>query len=139
VLANRATAPEILVVAGEASGDLHGATLARALRVLAPDLRLHGLGGPQMEEAGVRLLERMDRLAVVGGTEALRRLPALWRTLAAVRRRLTRAGPRALVLIDFPEFNFRLTRDGWGSPWSTSFRLSCGPGDEAACAPWPGT
>ena len=110
MLANRATAPEILVVAGEASGDLHGATLARALRVLAPDLRLFGLGGPRMEEAGVRLLERMDRLAVVGGTEALRRLPALWRTLAAVRRRLTRAGPRALVLIDFPEFNFRLAR-----------------------------
>jgi lipid-A-disaccharide synthase len=63
-----------------------------------------------MAAAGVRLLERIDRLAVVGGTEAIRRLPVLWRTLGTLRRRLDETPPRALVVIDFPEFNFRLAR-----------------------------
>jgi lipid-A-disaccharide synthase len=101
---------EIVVVAGEASGDLHGATLARALTAGAPRFSLAGLGGSRMAAAGVQLVERIDRLAVVGGTEAVRRLPALWRTLRALRARLRASPPRALVLIDFPEFNFRLAR-----------------------------
>ena len=63
-----------------------------------------------MAAAGVELLERFDRLTVVGGTEAIRRLPAIWRALQALRQRLRETPPRALVLIDFPEFNFRLAR-----------------------------
>ena len=64
-------------MAGEASGDLHGATLARALATLAPGIRLAGMGGPRMAAAGVRLVQRAERVTVVGGTEALGRLPAL--------------------------------------------------------------
>jgi lipid-A-disaccharide synthase len=109
-LAAQLATDEIVVVAGEASGDLHGATLARALGTLAPELSLAGLGGARMAAAGVQLVERIDRLAVVGGTEAVRRLPALWRTLRALRGRLRQRPPSALVLIDFPEFNFRLAR-----------------------------
>jgi lipid-A-disaccharide synthase len=98
------------MVAGEASGDLHGATLARALATLAPGLRLAGMGGARMAAAGVRLLQRAERVSVVGGTEAIGRLPALWRAFRVLRRELRERRPGVLVLIDFPEFNLRLAR-----------------------------
>jgi lipid-A-disaccharide synthase len=103
-------ATDVLLVAGEASGDLHAATLARALLALAPCLRLAGMGGPRMAAAGVRLLHRVEPVAVVGGTEALGRLPALWRAFHGLRRHLQEARPGVLVLVDFPEFNLRLAR-----------------------------
>jgi lipid-A-disaccharide synthase len=98
------------MVAGEASGDLHGATLTRALVTLAPGLRVAGMGGARMAAEGVQLLERAEPVTVVGGTEALGRLPALWRAFRALRRQLRERRPRVLVLIDFPEFNMRLAR-----------------------------
>ena len=101
---------DVLLVAGEASGDLHGATLARALVTLAPGLRLAGMGGPRMAAEGVHLLQRAEHVTVVGGTEALGRLPALWRSFHALRRQLREHRPGVLVLIDFPEFNMRLAR-----------------------------
>jgi lipid-A-disaccharide synthase len=100
-----------MIVAGEASGDLHGATLCRALRALAPACPLVGMGGERMAAAGLERLADVTGAAVVGGTEALGPLPTLlaaWRRLRAVLE-----GPRppaALVLIDFPEFNLRLAR-----------------------------
>ena len=99
-----------MLVAGEASGDLHGATLARALTSLEPGIALVGMGGSRMEAAGVRLLHGIDRAGVVGGTEVLGRLPALVRILRDLGHRLAELRPRALVLIDFPEFNLRLAR-----------------------------
>ncbi len=101
----------IMVVAGEASGDLHGATLCRALRALAPERPLLGMGGERMAAEGLDRLADVTGAAVVGGTEALGPLP----TLVAAWRRLRAAleGPRrpaALVIIDFPEFNLRLAR-----------------------------
>ena len=101
---------DVLLVAGEASGDLHGATLARALVTLAPGLRLAGMGGDRMAAEGVRLLERAEPVTVVGGTEALGRLPALWRAFRSLRGHLRDDRPGVLVLIDFPEFNMRLAR-----------------------------
>ena len=100
----------MLLVAGEASGDLHGATLARALAGLAPGLALAGMGGPRMEAAGVRILHGIERAAVVGGTEVFGRLPALLRIFRDLVGRLHAERPRVLVLIDFPEFNLRLAR-----------------------------
>ncbi len=98
----------MMLVAGEASGDQHGALLAKALRVLAPSCRLSGMGGAQMAEAGVTLLADVTAQAVVGGSEALGRLPGLYRAYRVLKRALTETRPRALVLIDFPEFNLRL-------------------------------
>ena len=63
-----------------------------------------------MAAAGVRLIRRAERVNVVGGTEVLGRLPALWSAFSALRRQLRYRRPRALVLIDFPEFNLRLAR-----------------------------
>jgi len=100
----------VFLAAGEVSGDLHGATLARALTALSPGLTLSGMGGPRMAAAGVRLLQGIERVSVVGGTEVLGRLPALLRALHVLRRSLREARPGVLVLIDFPEFNLRLAR-----------------------------
>ncbi len=104
-------ASEIMLVAGEASGDLHGATLCRALRSLAPQCRLVGMGGARMAAAGMDVLIDVTAAAVVGGTESISRWPLLVRTFRSLRARVAGAPrPSALVLIDFPEFNLRLAR-----------------------------
>jgi lipid-A-disaccharide synthase len=99
-----------MISAGEASGDLHGATLCRALRQLAPDMRLLGMGGPRMAAAGLEVLIDPTARAVVGGTEVLRRLPMLLGAYRTLARRLQGERARALVVIDFPDFNMRLAR-----------------------------
>ena len=106
-----ATDGAIMIIAGEASGDLHGATLCRALRALAPARPLLGMGGDGMAAEGFERLADVTAAAVTGGTEAFRPLPTLLR--AWRRMRVALEGPRrpaALVLIDFPEFNMRLAR-----------------------------
>jgi lipid-A-disaccharide synthase len=106
-----ASRPSIVLAAGEASGDLHGAALCRALATLAPEWRLTGLGGPRMAAAGMDVIADVTQHAVVGTTEALSRLPRLYRAFRALVRELRRSPPpRALVLIDFPEFNLLLAR-----------------------------
>lgn len=100
----------IMLSAGETSGDLHGGTLCRALRDLEPDLSLVGMGGPRMAAAGMEVVADPIAHAVVGTSEAVGRLPALYRAYRALVRRLREAPPRALVVIDFPEFNMRLAR-----------------------------
>lgn len=95
---------------GEASGDLHGATLCRALRALEPDVRLVGMGGGRMAAAGVEVILDPTAHAAVGTSEALGRIPSLYRAYRLMGQRLRDERPRALVLIDFPEFNLRLAR-----------------------------
>ena len=102
--------PRILLSAGEASGDLHGATLCRALRELHPGVRLVGMGGPRMAAAGMELVVDVSGHAVVGTSEVLGRIPGLYRAYRLLGRRLIEERPRALVVIDFPEFNLRLAR-----------------------------
>jgi lipid-A-disaccharide synthase len=100
-----------MLVAGEASGDLHGAALCRALRERAPDARLFGMGGARMAAAGMDVLEDVTARASVGTTEAASGVLPLYRAYRRLGARL--AGPErpdALVLIDFPEFNLRLAR-----------------------------
>ncbi len=107
----RAGAPAVMLVAGEASGDLHGATLCRAIRELAPACRLFGMGGARMAQAGMELIADVSSDAVVGWTEALSRLPALHRAYRRLRAAMEGPSkPDVLVLIDFPEFNIRLAR-----------------------------
>ena len=100
----------IMLSAGEASGDLHGGTLCRALRELSQGLRLTGMGGDHMAAAGMEVIVDPTGHAAVGTSEAIGRVPALYRAYRAMGRRLVTDRPRALVLIDFPEFNLRLAR-----------------------------
>lgn len=101
---------EVLIVAGETSGDQHAADVALELRRSLPHLLLAGVGGRRMEEAGVRLLEHSDRLAVMGVVEVVRHLPRHHALLRALRERL-RGGTVALVLlVDYPGFNMKVAR-----------------------------
>jgi lipid-A-disaccharide synthase len=98
----------LLLSCGEASGDLYAGALTRELRALDPSIAVAGLGGPQFAAAGGRLVDDYRDLAVTGLTEAIAKLP---RSLEARRRLVADAEqhrPDALVLIDFPDFNFRL-------------------------------
>ena len=99
-----------MLSSGEASGDLHGGILCRALRAIEPDLRLIGMGGAHMRAAGMEVLVDPTAHAAVGTSEALGRIPALYRAYRLLGARLRTERPRALVLIDFPEFNLRLAR-----------------------------
>jgi lipid-A-disaccharide synthase len=100
----------ILIVAGEASGDLHGARLAEALWRLDGRLVLEGMGGRQMEQAGVCLLADASQTAVVGGTELWEKRRVLSAALGRLRRQLRAARPDLLICIDFPDFNLLLAR-----------------------------
>lgn len=101
---------KLFLVAGEASGDLHGADLSRALLTLTPDLHLLGMGGERMRAAGVQLLVHAGDLAAVGVTEVVSRLHSLWRAFRRLRDALASERPTLLILIDFPDFNFWLAR-----------------------------
>lgn len=99
---------EVLVIAGEASGDLHGAGLAHALSALRPDLRLVGMGGRNMRAAGVELLEDAEQMAVMGFVEVLRKVPHHWALLRRLERRLASGNVALLVTIDYPGFNMKV-------------------------------
>lgn len=100
----------IWINAGEASGDMHGALLARALREQAPDVELVGMGGPDMERSGVRVEYPMQLISLVGIVEVLGGLPRIIGLLGKLKKRLMQLRPRAIVLLDCPDFNFRLIR-----------------------------
>jgi len=99
---------EVLIIAGEASGDLHASGLAAALARKRPDLSLTGVGGARMEAAGVTLLERSDRMAVMGFVEVIRQVPRHYALLASLKRRLRSGSVGLLVVIDYPGFNMKL-------------------------------
>lgn len=97
-----------MIIAGEASGDLHGASLVKALRCLSPDLEILGIGGAKMKDAGVKTLFDIDRMAVVGFAEVLSQLRNLRRIFLKVCGIIRAEKLDALILIDYPGFNLRL-------------------------------
>ncbi|HTQ79618.1 MAG TPA: lipid-A-disaccharide synthase [Thermoanaerobaculia bacterium] len=103
--------PPLLVVAGEASGDLHGARLISELKRLDPGLSTFGLGGDQMQAAGLEAVAHSSEISVVGITEVLKILPRARQIFRALLTETERRQPRGAVLIDFPDFNLRLARE----------------------------
>jgi lipid-A-disaccharide synthase len=101
---------ELLVVAGEASGDLHGARLISELRRRVPDLEVFGLGGDEMQGAGLEAVAHSSEISVVGITEVLKILPRAREVFAGLLREVDRRRPALAVLIDFPDFNLRLAK-----------------------------
>jgi lipid-A-disaccharide synthase len=99
----------VLIITGEASGDLHGANLAKALKVLAPDVSVIGVGGARMREAGVDLVPGIPQVDVIGmvGPTGLR---AVARRILTLRRLLQREPLDLVVLIDQPGLNFHFAR-----------------------------
>jgi lipid-A-disaccharide synthase len=104
------SAPTIFLSAGEPSGDMHGAALARALLRRWPEARLFGMGGARMAAAGVELLADLDRLAVMGFAEVVRDLPFFLALLRRVEREIRARQTDLVVPIDYPGFNMRLAR-----------------------------
>jgi len=98
----------VMIIAGESSGDQHGAAVATAMRQQWPRIRFVGIGGPAMRAAGVELAYDAADLSVVGVTEALGRLPAILRGVSAAKRLLANERPHLLILIDFPDFNLHV-------------------------------
>jgi lipid-A-disaccharide synthase len=101
---------KVLIMAGEASGDLHGANLAREIGKLDPSLVLYGVGSKRMRESGVRMLADASEISVVGITAVLTHIGAIYRVYAKLKRFLNDEKPDLLILIDFPDFNIRLGR-----------------------------
>ena len=100
---------ELLISAGEASGDMYAARLARALRERA-DVRMFGMGGPQMGAAGVEIVVDYAEVTLVGLLEVVQKMPALnraWRRLLGETRRRK---PQLAILTDFPGFHLHLSR-----------------------------
>jgi lipid-A-disaccharide synthase len=108
--AAKSPAPEILISAGETSGDLHAARLATALRERT-GARLFGMGGERMREAGVELVADAREVSVVGLTEILHRLPQIWKVFRRLLREARRRRPALAILVDFPGFHMHLARE----------------------------
>ena len=106
------------VLAGEASGDILGSRVIRALRGRHPGLTVEGMGGPLLAEQGLESLFPMDRLSVMGFVEPLKRLPELLRTRGAVFEHFRSHPPSFFLGIDSPDFNIPLERRlrAWGVP-----------------------
>lgn len=100
----------VMVSCGEPSGDLYAGALASALREQVPDLDVFGFGGPLCREAGVRLIGEYTGLSVTGLTEAVRVLPATFAMLRRLSAAAATTRPDALVVVDYPDFNFQLLR-----------------------------
>jgi len=100
----------VLIVAGEASADLHGSHLVAALKQLDPGLTFWGIGGSRLQEAGVRILFDSSDMAVVGLTEVVSRLATLTRAYLTLKTILRKDRPLLLILLDYPDFNLRLAR-----------------------------
>lgn len=104
------SARRLLMVAGEASGDIHGANLLAALTRLEGRLEGFGVGGERLSAAGLECVASSDALSHMGLAEVVRELPRIWGVMRSVVREVDRRAPSAAVLIDSPDFNLRLAR-----------------------------
>ncbi len=100
-----------MIIAGETSGDMRAGGLARALKELAPSLRLSGVGGTAMRQAGVECFADVTDLAVIGIAEVLKNLKAIKKVFDQILKQIDTTHPDAVILVDYPGFNLRLARE----------------------------
>jgi len=110
VLCPARVAEEILIVAGEASADLHAARVLEELRRLRPGLTAFGVGGPRLREAGLEALYPAEDISVMGLVEVLPRIPRILSILRGLARAAEARRPKVALLVDLPDFNLRLAR-----------------------------
>ena len=100
-----------MIIAGEASGDLHASQVIKALKKEDPEFDIRYFGGDLMEKESRRCPDLHYReMNVMGFSEVLRKLPALWRNLKQARRLIDEYRPDALILVDYPGFNLKLAK-----------------------------
>lgn len=101
---------QILIIAGEASGDLLGAHLAKSLSFLDPQLRLAGMGGKKMREAGVDIFIEAEKLAVVGVLEIISQLGNILAARCSLKNRFKTDRSDLVIFIDYPGFNLHMAK-----------------------------
>ena len=99
-----------MLVAGEPSGDLHASHVVHQLKTLCPDAKFFGMGGDEMEKAGVKLYFHIRDSAVMGFADVVTVLPTFLRKQAHLKRRIREARPDVVLLVDFAEFNMPLAK-----------------------------
>jgi len=101
---------QIMIVAGEASGDRHAAELVAAIRRKVADARFFGMGGPMCQGQGVDLVYSSEEISVMGITEVVPKLPRIVKVMRGLERAAARRHPACAILVDVPDFNLRLAR-----------------------------
>jgi lipid-A-disaccharide synthase len=101
---------QVLIVATEASADLHAARALAALRATRPGIHAFGVGGPRLREQGLEALHRAEELSVMGIAEVIPAIPRILRILGAVARAAAERRPAVALLVDAPDFNLRLAK-----------------------------
>jgi len=101
---------KIFLLAGERSGDAHGAALARSFRSLSNDVKLSGWGGDEMRNADVEVLYPIEKLNFIGFAEIVKKLPTIFRQFSLCKKQITTLKPDAVILIDYPGFNIRMSK-----------------------------
>ena len=99
------------MIAGEASGDLHGSHLVKEMLSLDPSLQFYGVGGEKMKNEGVELIADSKEMAVVGITEVLLKLKRIFHIYRKLKNSLAANSPSLVILIDYPDFNLRFARE----------------------------
>jgi len=95
----------VFIIAGEASGDLHGCNLVISLKNRNSKIKFFGIGGEKMKKAGVQLIASANDMAVVGFTEIFARLANILKAAIKIKYMLKKIKPDLLILIDYPDFN----------------------------------
>jgi len=98
----------IMIIAGEASGDLHGSKLVLAMREKNSDLFFCGIGGQALKDAGVKIIVDASQLSVVGISEVFSKMPDIFRGMSVAKKLLKSLKPDLLIIIDFPDFNLHI-------------------------------
>lgn len=101
---------KFFVIAGEASGDMHGANLINTINKLEPNAEFEGFGGERLEAAGMKLLRPMEKLNFMGFVEVVRNYPTIRENFKICKKALEENKPDALILIDYPGFNLRMAK-----------------------------
>lgn len=101
---------KIMFSAGEASGDVHGASVARAIREQYPQADMLGMGGDLMKEAGVRIVYDIKNLGLIGAVEIIKSLPKFFKLRSYLKSIMIAEKPDVFVCIDYPGFNMRLAK-----------------------------
>ena len=99
---------KILIIAGESSGDIHGAALSRSLIELKPGIKIFGIGGDEMRKSGVHILQDNKDMAVVGILEIFGKIGLLYNVFKKIKNEIFSGQYSALILIDYPTFNMIL-------------------------------
>ena len=101
---------KVFLIAGESSGDFHGANLIRTIKSIEPQSTFMGHGGSLMESEGMLLLEHINNLSIMGFTEVIKHLPRIRRIFIKTVRAIKRSKPDRIILIDYPGFNLKIAK-----------------------------